>query len=236
MTVLKFRVDSLDGIDQTVQPMYSLNDADNKYYLQVEGVVSKEKLEEFRNNNISLSKKLEEYKDVDPSKYRELVKMEASGKFKGKSPEEVDQMINERVTTMRTEYETNLTTLQKDNEAKTAQLSLLLVDNVVRDAATKNNVTGPAIDDILLRAKTVFKLIDGVPTPHDEKGSIVYGKDGTTPMSVADWVGNLRKTAPHLFPGSSGGGAQGSRNAGAANNANLTANQKIAAGLASRTQ
>lgn len=232
--MLKFRVDSLDGIDQNTQALYSLNDADQKYYLQVEGVVAKEKLDEFRNNNISLAKKLEEFKDVDPVKYRDLVKMDASGKFKGLSPEEVDKVINERVTTMRTEFETNISNLTKDNEAKSAQLSLLLVDNVVRDAATKNNVTGPAIDDILLRAKTVFKLVDGVPTPHDDKGAVIYGKDGTTPMSVQDWVTNLKKSAPHLFPGSQGGGAQGSRSSGGPSMAGMTANQKIAAGLAAR--
>lgn len=228
--MLKFKVDGLDGLEDTIKPLYVLNEEDKKYYLQVEGVVSKEKLEEFRNNNIELSKKLDAYKDVDPAKYKDLVKMEADGKFSGKTNEEIDRIIGERVGTMKTEYEKSIEELNKTVGTQAAQLNLLLVDNVVRDAANKGGVTGAAVDDILLRAKSIFKLVEGKPIPHDDRGNVVYGNDGTTPLSVNGWVLGLKKTAPHLFPTSQGGGAPGGRT-GPANRENLTSLEKIATAL-----
>lgn len=238
---LKFQLDSLDGINVSDvekligQPLYVQNDEDKKFYLNVEGVVTKEKLDEFRTNNITLNQQLDKYKtdfkDVDPKKYRDLVKMEQDGKFHGKTPEEVDKIIQERVGTMRTEYETRIGDLEKTNGVQAAQLNILLVDNVVRDAANKAGVTGPAVDDILLRAKSVFKLVDGKPVPHDDRGNVVYGNDGTSPMSVVAWVTSLKKVAPHLFPSSIGSGAPGGRS-GPVNAENMSALQKIQAGLA----
>lgn len=238
--MLKFQVDSLEGINAgdiekiLGQPLYVLNDEDKKYYLNVEGVVNKDKLDEFRNNNIELTNKVKkfevDFKDVDPKKYRELVKMEQDGKFSGKTNEEIDKIIQERVTTMRTELEAQIADLTKTNGVQASQLSVLLVDNVVRDAASKNGVAGPAVDDILLRAKSVFKLVDGRPVPHDDKGNVVYGTDGTSPMSVGAWVSGLKKTAPHLFQQSTGSGAPGGR-PGPVSTENLSSLDKIRVGL-----
>ena len=60
--------------------------------------------------------------------------------------------------------------------------------------------------------------------------NVVYGKDGTSPMSVIDWTTGLKKQAPHLFQGSQGGGAQGSGK-GNVDTSKLTSAQKIAQGL-----
>lgn len=231
---LPFAVEDVTRVEQQYQSLYVKNDADGKFYLQVEGVVAREKLDEFRNNNIELMRKMEVFKDVDPAKYKKLVEMEAQGKFNGKTPAEVDQLIQERVGTMRTEYEEKITSLTNDNGKLSSSLSTLLVDNVIREAAGKAGVAGAALDDVLLRGKSTFKLVDGIATPHDSQGRIIYGKDGTTPMSPAEWVSNLKKDAPHLFPQSQGGGAPGSRVGGVPNGANLSPNQKIAAGLQAR--
>ncbi len=87
------------------------------------------------------------------------------------------------------------------------------------------------MEDVLLRAKTVFQIKDGVATPLDANGQVVYGKDGSTPMSVVDWTNGLKKQAPHLFLGSTGAGAAGSGAAGGQNTANMSSLQKINAGL-----
>lgn len=238
--MLKFQVDSLEGINVTDiekilgQPLYVQSEDDKKYYLNVEGVVNKDKLDEFRNNNIELTNKVKkfetDFKDVDPKKYKELVKMEQDGRFSGKTNEEIDKIIQERVSNMRTELETQIAELTKVKDVQASQLSVLLVDNVVRDAASKNGVAGPATDDILLRAKSVFKLVDGKPVPHDERGNVIYGTDGTSPMSVGAWVSSLKKVAPHLFQQSTGSGAPGGR-PGSANTENLSSLDKIRVGL-----
>lgn len=236
---LKFKLDKLDGLDQAITPLYVQNDEDKMFYLDVEGVVTKEKLEEFRTNNITLKQENETlkglYKDVDAKKYKELLALEASGNLKGKTKDEIDAIIQERVGTMRTEYDAAISEKDKLINTQGAQLNLLLVDNVVRDAASKVGVTGPAVDDILLRSKSVFKLVDGKPVPHDDRGNIVYGNDGTTPLSVTGWVTGLKKTAAHLFPQSAGSGAPGGRGAGGTSRENMTPLEKIQAALAEKS-
>lgn len=236
---LKFKLDKLEGLDQAITPLYVQNDEDKMFYLDVEGVVTKEKLEEFRTNNITLKQENETlkgaYKDVDPKKYKELLSLEASGKLHGKTKDEIDAIIQERVGTMRTELETTIADKDKVIGTQAAQLNLLLVDNVVRDAASKVGVTGPAVDDILLRSKSVFKLVDGKPVPHDDRNNIIYGNDGTTPLSVSGWVTGLKKTAPHLFPQSAGSGALGGRGAGSASRDNMTPLEKIQSALAEKS-
>jgi hypothetical protein len=211
---IPFVVDDVTKVDAAVQPLYAKNDADGKFYLQVEGVVAKEKLEEFRANNIELMKKYDKVKDIDPAKYATFLDLEAKGKLTGKTPAEVDAIIAERITPMKTEYETKIGDLSGKLETTTSQLSVLLVDNVIRDAASRAGITGAQMDDVLLRGKATFKLIDGVVTPHDSKGNVIYGSDATTPLSINDWLGKLKTSAPHLFPQSTGGGANGNRGGG----------------------
>jgi len=235
--MLKFKLDAIEGLEPTVSSLYIQNEEDKKYYLNVEGVVAKEKLEEFRDKNVEILKENDNlkvtFKDIDPKKYRDLLKMEADGKFSGKTNEEIDRIIGERVGSMRTELEGKIGELEKVKEVQASQLNVMLVDNVVRDAANKGGVTGAAVDDILLRAKTIFRLVDGKPVPHDDRGNVLYGNDGTTPLSVVGWVGSLKKTAPHLFPSSQGSGAPGGR-PGTGVPDNMTSLQKISAGLAEK--
>jgi len=228
---LKSVLENLDGIAEPIAALYTKG-ADDKYYLEVEGLVPKSKLDEFRETNIKLMKDMEKFKDVDPVKYRELA--ETARKIQEKEwidKGEIDKVVEQRVALMREDFIQKESSLKAANEAMSRQLESLLIDNQVRDAATKLGVRPSAVDDVLLRAKTVYRVIDGVATPVDSKGQVIYGKDGTNPMTVADWVGSLKQSAEHLFQSSTGGGASGSNSSGASG-ANLTSVQKIAAGLA----
>jgi hypothetical protein len=93
-------------------------------------------------------------------------------------------------------------------------------------------VVDTALDDLVLRARSTYTLDKGQPVPKNEKGEVIYGKDGTTPMSIDDWMTGLKKTAPHLFRGSSGSGANGGRNNGQVDMSKLTPSQKISMGIA----
>lgn len=229
---LSFVVEDVTKLDPNLQPLYAKNDADNKFYLQVDGVVAKEKLDEFRTNNINLSKELEKFKGVDPAKYATFLDLEAKGKLNGKTSAEVDQIITERVTSMKTEYEGKVNGLTTERDTLQGQLGILLVDNVIRAEASKLGVTGPQMDDALLRGKATFKLVNGVATPHDSKGNIIYGPDGTTAMTPAQWMTKLKNDAPHLFPQSAGGGAGGgTRGISTTGTAGMSSHQKISTGL-----
>lgn len=229
---LKYLLKSLEGLADPIKALY-VAQADGTFTLDVEGAVSATKLAEFRDNNVELKKQLEAFQGIDPVKAREAITFQEGAKDKqlfdnGK----IDELINTRTAKMKDEYETTINTLKSANETQGRQLEGLLIDSSVRSEALKSSVLPTAVDDVLLRAKAVFKIKDGVATPFDDQGRVIYGKDGVNPMQISEWVGGLAKTAAHLFQGNDGGGAPRSQHkAGGADSANMSATQKIAAGL-----
>jgi hypothetical protein len=233
--MLKFIVDSLEGVDQAVATMYEKQD-DGKFRLNVDGAVPREKLDEFRNTNIELLKKVDAYKGVDVKKYTDLLALEKRVTDKelvdsGK----VDEVVQGRISQMKTEHEGAVGQLNEQLSIANRQLETLLIDSAVRVKALESGVLPTAVDDVMLRAKTAFKIIEGRAVPHSD-GKVVYGKDGVNPMSVEEWIGGLSKAAPHLFGSTQGGGASGSRTTGnrGGSGQKLTSTQKIAAGLSGR--
>ena len=92
-----------------------------------------------------------------------------------------------------------------------AQLEKLVIDNAIQVEAVKAGIRPTAMEDILLRGRSRFKLKDGaaVATAPDDK--VIYGKDGITPQSMGEWLADLAPAAPHLFESSGGGGSQQQR-------------------------
>ncbi len=231
---LKFAVDSLDGIDQSHQALY-VKGQDGKLVLDVEGAVPSSRLDEFRTNNIELKKQLEKFKDIDPVKYKEAV--EKLSKIDQKTlmdAGQIDQVVNERVSGMRQEYETKVGDLTKQLGDATQRLSSVLIDSAVKSAALAAGVAQTAVDDVVLRAKTFFQVQDGEVVALNEKGHVIYGKDGEKPLSINEWVTGLKTAAPHLFGKMQGGGAGGSGQGGGIDYSKLTPTQKIAAGLSGK--
>jgi hypothetical protein len=228
---LKFTVAKLDEVPETVRSMYKQEGT--VYVLDVEGVVPKERIDEFRNNNIQLQQQLEKLKHIDPTKYAELIALDTQVK-EGEliKAGKLEEVVNLRVGEMKRTYETEKVTLSTQLSTANSQLALLLIDNTVKNAAIKNGVVDTALDDLVLRARSTYTLDKGQPVPKNEKGEVIYGKDGTTPMSIDDWMTGLKKTAPHLFRGSSGSGANGGRNNGQVDMSKLTPSQKISMGIA----
>lgn len=205
---LKFMLESLDGVDAAIAGLYVPEGT--KFRLDVEGAVDRAKLDEFRNNNIELKKQLENFKDIDPAKYKELQQLQSKVDQKQLvDAGNIDAAVTARVQQMNTEHKTALDGLTSQNETLSRQLESLLVDSAVRVKAIELGALPTAVEDIMLRAKTAFKIVDGVATPHAD-GKVVYGKDGVNPMPVDEWIVNLSKGAPHLFGKSQGGGAGGS--------------------------
>lgn len=232
---LKFVVDNLDAVPEGLRGDYQ-QAQDGKHYLQVEGAVHKDRLDEFRTNNVQLKKQLEQFADIDPVKAREAINLVANiDQKKLLDAGKVDEVVRQRVEAMKTDYETKLTNMGNDIQTRDKQLEVLIVDSSVRQAATQLGVLPTAVDDVILRAKTVFQVKQGNAIPFDSKGSVVYDVDGSTPLSINNWVKKLKADAPHLFQGTSGGGAFGGRGNGSMDLSKMSPTQKIAAGLEKRS-
>lgn len=232
MAQLKHQIDTLDGLEPSLHTFYEKG-SDGKYFLQVQGMVAKSVVDEFRTNNITMANQLKAFDGVDAAEYKRLKELE--GKFTGKPDEAaVEKAVQERVATMKADFDTRYKAVADVNGTMKSQLEVLVIDNAVRAAATKAGVRPEAVDDVLLRAKTVFKFENGSAVPYDSKGQLVYGKDGTTPMTTEEWATGLKKTATHLFPQSAGGGAGGPGKGGGVGGQNLSPTDKIKAGLEQR--
>ena len=95
---------------------------------------------------------------------------------------------------------------QAGRDDATEKLNRLIVSHAVRSGATEQKVVGSAIEDVLARAASVFKVNEeGAVVPVDNS----FGKDGKTPLSPGEWVDGMREKAPHWFPQAQGAGARG---------------------------
>lgn len=231
---LKLKIAKLEDVAEALRTEYKkAPDGEEGYVLDTaEPVVKKDKLDEFRNNNINLQKALDALKDVDPAKYRELVQLENQVKAgelikAGK----LEEAVNLRVDAMKTELEGKLTESNSNLTKANHQLYSLIINDTVKSAAIKAGVLPSAVDDVIHRARTIYVVEGGVPVPK-EGANVIFGKDGKTPMQPEEWVGGLKEKAPHLFQGSQGSGANGGNQPGSKNTAGMTPTEKINAGLA----
>lgn len=210
---LKAILDSLDGLSDDLKKLYTQKDG--KYHLDVDGMVDKTRLDEFRNNNIELKKQLDDlaakYKDIDPETVRELLKKEKEIKEKKMlDAGKVDELLEERTKAMRTDYEKQIKTLTEKVTSSDSQLERLVIDNALKDAGLKAGVRDTAMEDVVLRGRARYKMQDGKAVPMTADGKVIYGKDGETPETMTEWFGSLASAAPHLFNPSNGSGANGS--------------------------
>jgi len=235
MEKLQHVVDSLENIPEPVRPYYA--EAEGKYYLQADGLAPKALVNEFRENNIALLKEndaLKSYKeqfgDMTPERLKELMKAAESG---GTVDEKaLEEMVGERLTArtkkMVAEFEDQLKAEREGRSAAESQLSTLLIDNGATQAAVKAGVRDSAIADVIMRARTVFKVKDGkaIPFNGDE---IVYGKDGQTAQTMQEWLAERVTDCPHWFKEPAGGG---SRHNSGASGASAPNSQNQARGMA----
>ena len=206
---LKARVKTLEEVPEALRSFYSASG--DEFALTVEGMVPKAKLDEFRDNNVATRQQLEklqqQFDGIDPAAARELIAQAAAARDKklidaGK----VDELVAERVGAMKGDYENKLKALSGERDGMRSQLEGLVIDNGIREAAAKAGVRPSAVDDVLLRGRALYKLVDGKAVPM-EGDKPVFGKDGS-PMQISEWVQGLATPAPHLFEASTGGGAK----------------------------
>jgi hypothetical protein len=111
-----------------------------------------------------------------------------------------------------------------ERDALTGRLTAIQIDQAVVNEATKRGLRPTAITDITSRARTTFKLVNGVPQAFEADGQTArMGKDGVSPMTLAEWVDALVSDAPHLFEANAGSGAAGSGSGGAGASARANA-------------
>lgn len=209
-------------------------------------VVPKNKLDEFRENNIKLSQQRDELDQQirnlqglvgdDPDAFKKQLEELQQTKKRVEDGELVentslDEAVAKRTQEMRSDYEGKIKALQQEQEAWKSKANEVqsrynrsLIDRHITDAVLDAEVGAEpaALPDILRRAYDTFKVKDDgsiVPMDGDQ---VLYGADGASPMDPKEWLKAQRNQSPHLFKSSSGGGAPGAGGSGGGLNGKLS--------------
>lgn len=210
---------------------------DSVTYSEEEFTGVKTKLDEFRSNNVKLMKEMEtlasKFEGIDVDTYKEMsAKQEQMRSKKLIDAGKIDELLEEKTKQMREVHNKELNKTTEVNQSLQDQLAKLVIDNAVRDSATKAGVVDTGMDDILLRSKSVFSLVEGKAVPTDAQGNTIFGHGTSEPMSVKEWVNAQMDVAPHLFKSSSGGGSSHGTRPNGTQSQNLTSMQKLEQGFA----
>lgn len=210
---LKFKLKTREEIPAEQISLYT--ERDGAWHLDVDGAVEKAKLDEIRNSHAALAKERDELKQrfdgINPEQVRALLadkdKLEQEKQLKAG---EVEKVIEGRIKGIKAELEKQVTALTGERDALTFRLTAIQIDQGVITVASKRGLRATALTDITARARSVFRLVNGVPTAFEADGKTVrYGRDGLTPMTLDEWVDSQVADAPHLFESNAGGGAAG---------------------------
>lgn len=212
----------------------------DKYVVKV---TSADKITEFRENNVKLSKerdtlvaqvtryeqvtgvplaevsngKLDSFAKALES-LRETKKRVDDGALVENSS--LEEAAAQRVTDVTNNLKTQLAEMARERdthkEARTKaedRSYQMMVENSVRLVASDPDVAmlDKAVNLVLPQAFRVFRVEEnGKIVPKTPDGTVIYGSDGVTPMSVKEWLLKQRDDNDFLFKGSKGGGASGS--------------------------
>ncbi len=177
----------------------------------------------------TIAEKLATFKDItDPEKALEALKFineneDAQLIKDGK----VDELISKRTSVMRIEHENAVNELKTQlQEAATGASTFQnlyetkVMDDAMRLEAIKAGVRPEAVEDVLLRAKSIYTLdASGVPEARDVNGNL-RKNDKENVLTPSVWMEDLKTTSPHYWPSSEGVGAVGGN---ITNSADLTA-------------
>lgn len=180
------------------------------------------RVDEMRATSVAALKELAEFKarfeGIDPAAVRALetekARLEEERLFKAG---EADKVVERRLKAARLDWEKQFGTVTAERDALNGRLAAIQIDQAVVTEATKRGLRPTALPDIAARARQIFKLVGGMPKAFEADGQTArMGKDGVTPMTLAEWVEVLGTDAPHLFAANAGGGAAGSGPGGTA--------------------
>lgn len=215
-----------DGLREYAKPI------DGTDRVQV-NVVSATKIDEFRDNNIKLSKERDDFRlkfeplhsiigdDIDGFT-KNLTELQATAqRVKDgdlKESRSIEEALAKRTEELRKSYEDRLQAEGKEKAAwrqrhealdlayKHSQVSSYLKDAVLDPTSGVNTNASSDLVDVGLK---VFKMeANGRITPY-EGDAPIYGTDGTTPMTAKEWVASMKEKKPYYFEGTGGGGAGG---------------------------
>ena len=180
-----------------------------------------DRLTEFRANNRTLFREVEELKKAhaDQSSALQSAKEETQKRTEKDllSEGKIDELLAQRTEAMRGSYEEKLGEITRAHSEAEKTLDIHIVENQIRDAAIKAQARNDRAVDHIIRAVRPHVQRDGTQAVRvDAGGNTVMAEDGKTPQGILDLVAEMKVSDGFLFAESTGSGATGGNAANSA--------------------
>ncbi len=148
------------------------------------------------------------FNGIDPEEVRRIVeeqrKLEEEQQLKAG---EYRKVLETRLKAVKPDPGKQLEEVSRERDSLNVRLASIQIDQAVVTEATKRGLRASALPDITARARNTFRLVTGVLQAFEGDGQTVrMGKDGLTPLTLAEWIDLQVSEAPHLFESNAGGG------------------------------
>lgn len=157
---------------------------------------------------------LQRFDGIDPDAVKTILSRFASDEEAGLlKAGKIDEVLTKRTERMQGDHAKAIKTeseLRAKAEAKASKLAARTLSGAIKDAAIKAGALPEAMEDIVLRGGSLWRLNDDGDPVAMAGDEVVLGKDGKTPLTPGEWADSLRETAPHLWPKAQGSNAPGS--------------------------
>ena len=227
---LKYEIDKA-AFDKLAEPKQGLYKPDGDgYILQVSGVVSKTKHDEFRNTNIELTNKLKTFDKVDLSKWDHMVQTEQKLNDKKLIDSgDIDSLIAQKVGVITADFQTKLDNADQKLNTLTENHNSTVSKYEIQGAATKafaaHSIRAQAQEAIMSQIKNKFIIKEGAAVAMDGD-KIIAGKDGN--LTISEFV----SSQPDFMKEPSSGGLGSESNTNTNTNDDKSSTDKIKSGLA----
>ena len=230
---LKKRIKNLEEVDEQYRGLYT--QSGDGFVLEVDGDDSAARIAEFRDNNIKLKeqlesmeqklKKLSDFEGLDQEAARNaLEELQKQKDQKLLSEGKLEEVLAQRTETMRSNFEGKIEALQNKLDATTKRASTFeekyktnVIDSQIQNAVSNFATVRPgAMRHVLASARDVWTIDEEGNPVAMKDGKVVYGKDGSAPLTMEEWGEGLYREAEYLFEPNSGAGAGGNRSSNGA--------------------
>jgi len=196
-------------------------DLTNSAKEQVDNAVTglKTKNQELLDEKKNLATTLKKFEGYDPVKVKE-----ASDFYEKNKDAEflkdgtVEELIEKKTSQLTSDFEAQLnelnTELGSTKTAASTYKSLFeskVIDDGIRDEAIKAGMLPTAVEDAVMRGRSVFSLDEKRQIEaRDSEGKLALTEDKKV-LNTKNWIEGLKETSPHYWPQSKGAGAFGGR-------------------------
>ena len=207
----KFSYPNQTEVPEALREFYV--EKDGKYVIDIEGAVAAERLAEFRDKNITLTKEIDVLKKTwegfEPDEVKELIakKAEIEG-AKIKSESEFQAKLKERTDAMKAESDKKIAELEKAKAENEARLAEVIIDRALLDEGNKLGLRPEAADFLTTIGRKTFRMENGVPVAYGPDGKQLFDTEAN-PMKIATFVADIAKKNAFAFKESSGAGSPG---------------------------